>query len=275
MFLSPEEVEHEGTLESFKEFDRVKPVYFIQKEIEGVKVKAIIDGYKYNCYAKQAGIEKIYACELSGFESDDELKLLMAQLQRNNHDSLIALFNMIQVLWPIYFKGPGYRSDLEEKELDEPTESKDGGKPLNIYERIGRQLNLSGNKVKHIRKVGLVNSLHFNRIETSRFTLYAAYLECVKEEKGEMPAAPAVKAPTFISTDTGVPAFSSPTTTADVISDNTAEEITTPVATDSPVVGEGIIETLSSDESEFITVRGICQCCNNETEIKINKNQIR
>ncbi len=215
-FPTLEETEHDGILESYSKYNRLKPVFFLKRNIDGKDVNAVIDGMKYVRYALEAGIEKVYACELT-FSNEEDLVPVMVQLQHSNHASLMALFNMIAILWKKYFKGQGYRSDLntkdQENELDQVTTNSYCGKPLNIYQKIGDDLYLSGTTVKHIRKIGLVNPLHFDRIENSRLSLYAAYLACIAEERGDEPSVPTVKAPVYVSTGTGVPQFSDPTST--------------------------------------------------------------
>ena len=267
--LSPEEVKYEGTTDSYKKIDRINPVYYIERQDGNGAVKAVIDGWKYVVLAINTGIEKIYACKLTIENSDDVVKIIV-QLQRSNHDSYMALFKMIMRLWPIHFKGQGYRSDLDETELDKPIENTDGSKPLDIYEKIGREINLTGTKVKHIRKVGMVNPLFFERIEISRFTLYAAYLECKKEENGEMPDAPSVKAPVYITSSTETPEFSQPTTSNDNVNEPETKKVTGHETT-----RVDTHEIQSSNESEFIVVLGICKSCGQETEITINKNQLK
>ena len=211
-FPQTEENEHEGLMFSYQKYDRLKPVYYFENVVEGKTINRLIDGHKYVAYAIQTGIEKIFACKLT-FEDSDDITKVMVQLQRSEHDSLLALYHMIQALWPVYFKGAGFRSDLGEKELDVPIESADGGKALNIYQRIGHDINLSGNAVKHIRKVGLIDAEYFERIEIGRFSLYAAYLACLSEERGDEAPVPSVKEPVWVKTTTGAPEFSTPTST--------------------------------------------------------------
>lgn len=286
-----DDTEFEGTTDSYKNYGRVKPVYYIEFEQAGKTVKAVIDGWKYVCYAKANGISKVFACKLS-VGNDDDLLSIMLQLQRSNHDSLMALFYMIQARWEKHHKGQGYRSDAhDDKELDEKYLSPDGRK-LNIYERIGLELNLSGNRVKHIRKIGLVNPDHFEQIENSRSSLYAAYLACVSEERGEEPPVPGEKPTRYITDQTEPSTFSSPTTTAgdevnvnyiqpgnntgdddpdfmgvddtgpDSNSDSSYQERTNPPTTNH-----------QSDDT-YIIVEGICTECGKLTKIKINKNRI-
>ena len=169
------------------------PVYYVIREIDGREVKVIIDGWKKVLYAREKGIEKIQAVEIQAAE--EELTSIMVQLQRSGHNGLLALYHMAKALYPKHYRGQGYRSDLTYKELDKATEGQDGRK-LNIYERIGRDMGIkSGNKIKHILKVGDINPLHFERIEISRFSLLQAFQECKKEEENYEPEVPKVKAP--------------------------------------------------------------------------------
>jgi hypothetical protein len=291
-FYSPEETEHEGTLDSYEKHGRLKPVYGVRREKGGKLVNAVIDGWKYVLFARKNGIEKVYVCILTFPENADpdngDLMKIMVQLQRSNHDSFMALFLMIQALWKKHSKGQGFRSDLTDKELEELTEGPEGGKRLNIYERIGKELSLSGNKVKHIRKVGMVNSLHFERIEIGRFTLYAAYLECVKQENGVLPEAPAVKPPVYHSDSTEPPVYSEPTTTEYTSeqseendqSGSPDEDITdTPeesgASNDVHIDSTAIPAEDIQESSEYILIEGVCQCCGQLTKIKIDKTQLK
>ncbi len=257
--------EFENLQESYIKYDRFHPVYYEQREVEGKIVNAIIDGEKYHQFAIANNLEKVFACKIT-FEEEDDRLVVMAQLQRSCHDNYMALFNMIQALWQKHFKGQGYRSDITEDELNKATDSSDG-KRLNIYDRIGKELFLTGNKVKHIRKVGMVNPLFFKQIEIEKFSLFQAYHECVKEEKGEMPEVPSVKAPVYHTTSTGTPVFSEPTTTAD-------EDF----ITQEPIAGSNgnntQVESTKSDE-EFVTVTSTCSHCGEEITLRINKNQIK
>jgi len=288
-----DDAEFEGTSESYRKFGRIKPIFYIQFERDGCIVRACLDGWKYLLYARANGIEKVYACKLSVGNNDDLLSI-MFQLQRSNHDALMALYNMIMALWPKYFKGSGYRSDIREDELDIPTIGPDG-KKLSIYQRIGLELNLSGNKVKFLRKVGTVNPLHFERIEISRFTLYAAYMECVKEQRGELQPVPAERPATYISTATPLPTFSEPSTTGNAevaVSYTPTETSQDNVRNDAfpagsqdepacdgnhshaPVMVSGIVLPASEDMPDHIVVKAICPYCKKEILIKINKNQL-
>jgi hypothetical protein len=267
-----------GLTESYEKYDRFNPVYYVERDVEGELVKGVIEGWKYASYAQKVGKEQIFACKLD-VENDEDLIMIMIQLQRTQHESLLALYYMIQALWPKHFKGPGYRSDIEEEGFDETEEieeRKEGRRP-NIYERIGKVLYLSGTKVQHIRKVGMVNPLHFERIEIGRFSLLQAYQECVKEEKGWEQPAPAVKTPVYHSASTEEPVDTAPNSTpgtdANNQSDQPTEEDDMPTGTGKTTgnnreIPEG---STASVADEYIIVRGKCQCCNTETFMKIYK----
>jgi hypothetical protein len=259
------------------------PVYYVIREIDGREVKVIIDGWKKVLYAREKGIDKIQAVELQAAE--EELTSIMVQLQSSGHNGLLALYHMAKALYPKHFKGQGFRSDLTYKELDRPVEGKDGRK-LNIYERIGRDMGIkSGNKIKHILKVGDINPLHFERIEISRFSLLQAFQECKKEEENFEPEVPKVKAPVYHTTTTPVPEFGKPdstggtfdytsTSTAEVAPDENAEQA------EADTLNAG--EAHSNDQSKtvapqsdaagrrIITVHGVCKECGHETEIEID-----
>jgi hypothetical protein len=260
--------EFEDLKESYAKFDRCHPIYYEERVVDDKVINAILDGGKYHQFSLDNNMEKVFACKLT-FENEDDRIVLMAQLQRSCHDDYMALFHMIQALWPKHFKGQGYRSDITEKELEEGAIGVDG-KRLNIYERIGKELFLTGNRVKHIRKIGLINSEHFERIEVSRFTLYQAYQECLKQEKGYLPEVPSVKAPVYYTTSTGTPVFSEPTTTADAEVVNDHDE----TANSHNPMGEKPATTPESEEL-FVTVISTCPHCGEEITLKINKNQIK
>lgn len=298
-FPQEDDAEFEGTSESYKKYGRIKPVYYVEFEREGKIVKAVVDGWKYVCFAKANGIKKVYACKLC-LGNNDDLLSIMLQLQRSNHDSCAALFAMIMALWPKYYKGPGFRSDMTDQQLSDITTEHDG-KRLNIYQKIGRELNLSGNRVKHLRKIGLVCPLFFERIDVDRSSLYQAYLKCVDMEKGVMPEAPSVKMPTYFTNTTPVPQFSEPTTTDDnnpsynqdvntapvdstedidtddnheqhASSNSTEETYSTPV---SNTVVIGTVLPVSDPADDFIMVKAVGPYCHKEIFIKIYKTQLQ
>ena len=268
--------EYEGTAESYRKFDRIKPVYYIEY-LDGDKVvRAVIDGWKYVLFAREKGMEKIFACRLLVGNNDDLLSI-MFQLQRSNYDSFMALYRMIQALWPKYYKGPGFRSDMTDTEIEKVLLEDTGGRRMDIYRRIGIQLNLSGTRVKHILKVGKVNPLHFERIEIGRFTLFQAYQECVKEQNQQLPPVPTLKAPTYHTSSTPMPQFTKPDTTAGDVGVEYAEY--TEVETDTGIpttdadtgyddipVGKVVAVT-----EEYFVVQGKCQHCGKETLLKIYK----
>lgn len=203
----------EGTIESYKKLKRIFPVVYILLKMEDKEVKAVIDGWKFVLFARAAGLKEIYACRLN-VKPGDELVAAMVQLARTNHNSSMAIYWLIQKLWDKHYLGQGFRSDTTEEELDVPILVADGRR-LNIYERIGLELNLTGNKVKQIRKAGMVNPLHLERVDLGKFSISQAYIKCLEEEKGIMPDVPSVKAPTYHTTATPTPVFAEPTTTAD------------------------------------------------------------
>lgn len=268
MFRAKEESEVEGTIESFKLFDRLKPVFTIDEYVDGEIKEAWIDGDKYMEYAVAAGIESVYVCKLT-FEDESDIPRVMAELQTSHHTDLQSYFMMIMQLWPLYAKGSGYRSDLlEDEQNGEGDSARD-----NIYTKIGKVLKISGTKVKHIRKIGMVNPIHFFRIEEGRFPMYAAYLECIKEERGEMPEPPAVKAPVYESTSTETPAFSAPTTTEQPATTDSGQEDNSDVVPKEDNVSEETgTEEKTDTQSQGVRVKAYCTCCNKVTEVIISKN---
>lgn len=266
-FLSPESGKYEGIDESYKKYGRIKPVYYVVKVKGRRKINEVVDGWKYVEYAKQNGLKEIWVCKLT-FEDKNDLVNIMMQLQVSGHGTYEALYKMIQVKWKIHHKGAGYRSDLKGKEAEKLAAVNAKGKPLNIYQRIGRELNLTGTFVKHLRTVGMVNPLYFERLEENRKSLYAAYCECKDEKAGVMPAVPAVKPPVYVSSITGAPEFSESTTTGDVV---------TPVSETGTTKNDEAAATPKTEvetNDEFIIVKGFCNCCGEKIEFKINKNEL-
>jgi len=267
MFSDQEEIETTGTLTSYEKFGRLKPVFGFAAEVGGNSICAVIDGNRFVDLAKVKSVSKIFVCFLRTNTADEIVKL-MAQLQFSNHNSYMSLFLIIQNLWPVFYKGQGYRSDLDDEQFDEVKPDGDGNRKLNIYQKIGKEIGLSGNAVKFIRKIGMVNPLHFKQIETTRHSLYAAYLSCKNESSGILPAPPKPKVPTFIRTATNnPPEYSTPNTTGAV-----------PPGVDSPANAPQIplasFVAPADDNADFIIVRGLCECCHQETNIKIPKSQL-
>lgn len=276
MFDNAHDGNPEGILESYKRFGRLKPVFGIPQIVDGKTMCSLIDGNLYADFARTEGLQQVFACIIT-ITNEDEITKIMAQLQSSNHNNYTALFRTIQSLWPIFYKGQGYRSDLDENELDQPRPCGEGTKRLTIYEKIGREIGLSGNAVKFIRKIGLVNPLHFSQIETSRHSLYAAYLACRNEQIGFEPTPPKVKAPNFIRTSTVTPSFeeASSTTTPNYSTSTTTKDVSGTEATPSPTSTSPAMYSIDDDDAEFILVRGICECCGEETNIKISKSTIK
>ncbi len=264
MFNSTDKEGALGTNESYNNFGRLKPVFCFQRLIDDKPMCAIIDGNRYFEYAKVNGRTKIFVCIIT-INDTDEIVKIMAQLQFSNHNTYMSLFLIIQNLWPLFYKGQGYRTDLNDEQFDVEKPDGDGINRLNIYQKIGKEIGLSGNAVKFIRKIGIVNPLHFKQIETTRHSLYAAYLACKNEVAGNEPAPPKPKAPTFIRTSTNnPPEFSTTDSTGVVPPGGNLPVNNTPVHAATSV-------TLASDDVEYIIVRGICECCNQETNIRIPK----
>lgn len=271
MFNYSEEEEAEGTIESYIRFGRLKPVVGIIRMVNGKPLCALIDGNLYHEYAKAKGIKRLFACIITVNDQDDITKI-MAQLQFSNHNSYMALFLIIQNLWPLFYKGQGYRSDLNDDQFDEQKTNSDGTRRPNIYEKIGKEIGLSGNSVKFIRKVGMVNSSHFKQIETTRHNLYAAYMACKNEVAGTEPAPPKPKAPTFIRTSTNNPPEFSTTNSTGVVPPDVNSPANNALI---PAASSVAPTTDDNGETEFIVVRGVCESCGQETNIRISKSQLK
>jgi len=264
MFNSTEEEGAMGTNESYSKFGRLKPVFGIPHMIDDKPMFAWIDGDRYLKHAYINGITKIFVCIIT-INDKDEIVKIMAQLQFSNHNTYMSLFQIIQNLWPVFYKGQGYRSDLNDEQFDEEKPYGDGTKKLNIYQKIGKEIGLSGNAVKFIRKIGIINPLHYKQIETTRHSLYAAYLACKNEVSGNEPVPPKPKAPTFIRTSTNTPPEFSATDSTRIV----PPVVNLPVNNTPVPIAPSV--TPASDDAEYIIVRGICESCNQETNIRIPK----
>ncbi|MBL0309221.1 MAG: hypothetical protein IPP77_05955 [Bacteroidetes bacterium] len=268
--------EFEGTNDSYKKFKRIFPVVYVIMNINDVPVKVVVDGWKYVVFARANGISEIYACELT-VENQEDLIAIMIQLQRTNHQSYLALYYMIEALWEKHYLGKGYRSDLQENELDNPVEGADGKKET-IYDRIGRELNLKPHKVKYLRKIGQVNKRQFIQMDSERPSLYKLYKACVSEQSGDAPALPAYKTPVYHSNATPVPVFTTPTPEANVVTHTSNSTGTNKVHADSDQASSTKRETpiggIIKQDGDCITVQAICQCCSNPTFLIISKSQL-
>lgn len=246
----------------------------------------VVDGWAYVEYRCQNDPAPI-PITLITVDDQETLSEVMITLQTSRHNSLFSSYLMIKFLYHQLSKGRGFRSDLHSEDLTMPENSEQDveNRKKNIYQRIGEIMLISGTKVKHVLKIGNVNPLHFDRIEKGRYSIYGAYLDCISDEKGEMPAPPAIKLPTYYSSSTQLPQFSESTTTAisrdqdsldasegpEEMEHDSIEEQTDIVNTEDP---RSSIVT-NNENTDFILVLGICQCCGQETKIKINRNQIK
>jgi len=278
--------EYEGTIKSYEKHGRIFPVVYVSRYFTNHLQKHVIEGWKHILHARELGIKEVLCYEVSA-DTDEELIEIMVQLHKSNHESYAVLFWMIMKLWDKHHKGQGYRSDIKEEELDTPVAGKDGRR-LNIYERIGLELNISGTKVKQIRKIGTVNPLHFERIEMGRFSLFQGYVECVRQEKGELVAVPKVKAPVYYTTTTQTPVFSEPSVTATPVFSSpvtTGAKVLEKSTTDTSLINESptkqnAVSTTSSissiiSDDVFVTLTSTCPHCGEEVTFKINTNQIK
>lgn len=258
----------EATRKSYEKYGKAQPVQYVEYTDGDKIIKAVIDGWKYVVFARKAGLEKVLACKLNVGNVDDLLSLML-QLQISNHHTYIALFHMIQALWPKYCKGQGYRSDLSEEEYDKPVLGKDG-KRLTINERVGQELNLKSHQVKYIRKIGMIDPQQFYQMDSERVALYKVYNECVSKAKGEKPKAPAARAPIHHSKPSGnatavVPVTSSGETTG-------AKGTVGQVVPAQEVIPIG---TVVDKGNGYIIVSGLCQHCGKQTFLKIPLSEIQ
>jgi len=266
-FGSYEEMDLTDLNESFDKNGVVNEIVIAKLRYEEGTPQFLVDGFKKEKYYKLKGVEEINATVIT-VDDEEELKKLMVELQCTKHNSYSSLFAMINLLMPVYSVGQGCRSHLAGVENGED-------KSLNLYEKIGKHLSISGNKVKQIWKVGNVNPLHFERIETSRMSLHTAYLECLGEEKGEGPVPPTVKQPVFHSNNTGAPEFNERDTTESTVTSQLEHK-------DSQAVDNSNDESINiaaaanqnDDEAEYIMVTGYCTSCDKQTVLKIKKSDL-
>jgi hypothetical protein len=279
-FLNPEDKNLDQLRDSITN-GQDSTISFVEEPAEGgLLIKQVFDGWSRVTILREQGEEYIWA-QKHNFNSENELLLKMTEMQTNYHNSYQEKFNMIKAVWHIFSKGKGFRSDLADEVTEEghDTSSSDSKKVPEVYERIAKHLKMkSGTEVKHIKKVGLVNPMYFERMDSTRWSLFASYQECLKEEKNgkeddHRPELPAIKEPVYISSVTtdpslcehGNPISTDPEQDTDQQDDSTesndenADSVAAVTQQATPPVGRTITVT--------------CENCNHEFEWKINLNQ--
>lgn len=262
---------------------RINPVVAIKRKIDlGITIE-VIDGWPTVLAAQLAGIEKIFVCLISGL-NDEEILKLMIDLQLGKHSNLLTIYKMIVALYPFFSKGQGHRSDLVPN-ADEP--DTDEAK-ANIYQKIAGALGglkITGNTVKWIYKIGNVHPAHFETIEAGRSNLFSAYSACLMEERGIGPKPPSVSAPVYFTTTTESPEFTEPTTTAKPMSaqgedSSTLNKEESNQSENNQGHNKSHANTTATEwtvfciDETYIYLRGNCQVCGEEMEVKINKNRV-
>ena len=198
--------------ESKERVGKVLPVIYVE---EGLK-KLVIDGFKHVMQSRENNEEFVFALKVE--VAIDEIPQLMIELHRNYHQSIQEEHKMCALLFDKLSLGKGFRSDVIETEenqdpdnLSEATDSQASDKKRRptVYDKIGKIMGVTANRVKHLLKVGKVNPWYFDRIEKDRTSLYAAYCKCKEEEKGIEQKVPSVRDTVYVSSNTGTPEFGS------------------------------------------------------------------
>jgi hypothetical protein len=249
----------EGIEESYRKYGKVFPVCYVEVLIDGMRKKFVVDGMKYVLHARKEGLKQVFACRLKVGNNDDLLSLLV-QLQRSSHGSFQALFHMIMALWPKYYRGQGFRSDLQltDEELNTHVLGPDG-KRLTIYQRVGLAMNLAPSMVYMIRKIGLIIPRQLVEMEAGRTSPHKATCEAKRKEKGELPPAPEPEEGEDYSPDDQEPGGD-----GDTNSEELKEEAI-------PELPTGTVVIIND---EFVVVRVTVPCCNKQVLIKIPKDQL-
>jgi hypothetical protein len=253
---------------SYEQFGKLKYVFAVQQVVDGATKAYIIDGFKSIQIFKQMGITTVKVAVLNLTE-DADIAQVMIELQKSHHNSIAEEYGIYESLYAIFSKGKGRRMDLIELTNDDAeetgiSEEETKKRRETVYDVIGRMCGVSRNRVMYVIKVGRINPWHFERIEKERYALYAAYLDCLAEEKGEEPSVPPAKAPMYESDPTQAPAYDATSaTTHDGFTDETDYEV--PVHNSANDIEDFQSEAnIDDDGSESITIN-----------FKVNKDQLK
>jgi len=294
MLLSPEEKNQAGYADSIQKYGKLRPSLYIEEDGQ----RMVIDGWGYITDSIENGRLLVLALKVEA-TTKVEIMQVIAQANATFHTSYKSLYRIAEALYPEYSMGRGYRSDLqeaalieegEETEEDELTsenaadyeESHSPKRRPTVFQRIGDDMGgLPGTRIQHILLVGRVNPEYFDLMELNRTSLYQAYLRCKGELEANKPELPSVKAPIYISDNTGAPEFSEldstePTSPVEPIQIEEVVVTPEPARQDENTPKSEAMPAIEkdTDEPKYITVKGICTECGRETEVKVNINQL-
>jgi len=96
-----------------------------------------------------------------------------------------------------------------------------------VYEKIAKLFGKKEHYVRSIMKIGKVNPLYFERLESGRISPFQAYNECLKEEKrknGTIPLSevPKVSEPVYFGNEVLLPDYDTETATQNAPMENEA-----------------------------------------------------
>lgn len=276
------EMELSSLDEAYERKKKLLPVLFVLVMEGNIEKNYVIDGWSSVLSYRAKGIETIPAIKVD-LDSPDELPYLLADLHTNYHNSPRQDFEKFTYFSNLLGLGQGYRSDLlEDKKAETEVSEEKAEKERNatIVEKIAKLFGKSSSYVKHILKIGKVNPEYFELITNEKFSVFGAYSACIAEARGELPSVPKVKTPVYYTSSTEVPTYTTFNSTVEQNEEEverttaTFSQPSTTVSAIKPVVVANS-NTVAPDETEYIVVTGICECCGEETNLKINKNQIK
>ena len=259
---------------SYDRYGKLNNFFGVQSTVDGVLKNYIIDGWLSLEVLKDKGVKTVKVAMLNLTEETD-IAQVMIELQKSHHNSIAEEYGIYESLYAIFSKGRGRRMDLIELTNDDAEEagiSEDETKKRRetVYDVIGRMCGVSRNRVMYVIKVGRINPWHFERIEKERYALYAAYLDCLAEEKGEEPSVPPAKAPVYESDATQAPAYDATSATihdgfTDEPASNDEADYEVPVHNNANDTEDFQSEAnIDDDGSESITIN-----------FKVNKDQLK
>lgn len=269
---------------SIDKYGKIKPVVYVEQAGQ----KLVIDGWSYVLYALEQSIDKVPAkCVIAS--SDEDVLRLTLELQFSDHNTTQEEYRIYKEAMNILSKGRGHRSDL--KDDVEPTDGKK--RRPTVYDRIAAMTGASsGKRVQQLIKVGDVNPHYLEHMEEEKASLSTAYLNCISEERGDLPPAPAVKAPVFVKDITPVPEFGQSVTsdgefTADDYTEDGSDVTptgetgsgipeceTVPVVVPADIVSDATADVSPGDDGQYIAVPGVCTGCGCSTTVKITLSEL-
>lgn len=298
--LNPEEKKQTGYAESLRKYGKLRPVLYVepfkQFLVDGVTYepnkKYVVDGWGGVTDAMEQKLPYVLALKVEA-ETEEEIMQVIAEANSTYHTSYRSLYKLAKGLFDVHSKGQGYRSDKEEKDAEVDDENSDStevvtpNKKLTTYEKIGKMMGgLPGTRIKHLLLVGRVNPLFLESMDTDRVSLYAAYLQCKKEQSGVKPEPPTAKQPNYYASDTGTPQQGESTPTEGTMNgeNNAGSESAEPTPealsnseeeSSQHQEDDEMGSTNSAEAPVFIIVKGRCLKCGVETAVEIDINQLK